>query len=100
MHRLDAAALDDLARTLPGWRLEREDGSRLVRTFEFASFAQAFAFMTEVAQAAERLNHHPDWSNSFKRVIVSLTTHDAGGLTGLDVELARAADRACARLLG
>lgn len=96
--RLDAAALDDLARTLPLWRVEREGGGRLVRSFEFAGFAQAFAFMTEVAQAAERLDHHPDWSNGFNRVDIALTTHDAQGLTGLDLELARAADQACERL--
>ncbi|MFZ4652506.1 MAG: 4a-hydroxytetrahydrobiopterin dehydratase [Rubrivivax sp.] len=100
MDRLDAATLDDLALTLPGWQLEREQGGRLRRTFEFPGFAQAFAFMTEVALAAERLNHHPDWSNSFNRVDICLTTHDAGGLTRLDVELAQTVDRASARLLG
>jgi 4a-hydroxytetrahydrobiopterin dehydratase len=99
MDRLDAATLDDLARALPGWQLEREQGGCLRRTFEFPGFAQAFAFMTEVALAAERMNHHPDWSNRFNRVDVCLTTHDARGLTRLDLDLARAADRAAARVL-
>jgi len=76
------AALDEL----PGWQVR---GGRLHREFRFADFGQAFAFMTRVAGVAERLNHHPDWSNSYSRVTVELFTHDAGGLTALDVELAR-----------
>lgn len=73
-----------------GW--ERTGGA-LERTFEFADFAGAFAFMTRVALLAERHDHHPDWSNSWNRVSIRLTTHDRGGVTGFDVELARHVDR-------
>tara|TARA_B100000686_G_C16410994_1_gene772209 strand:- start:347 stop:634 length:288 start_codon:yes stop_codon:yes gene_type:complete len=61
------------------------DGSSLTSELEFADFEEAFKFMTSVAEIAEDLNHHPDWSNSWNRVKITLTTHSAGGLTGLDV---------------
>ena len=73
--------------TLPGWGVL--DG-KLHREFEFADFEQAFAFMTGVALAAEATCHHPEWFNVYNRVRVDLTTHDAGGLTVLDFELATA----------
>ena len=73
-----------------GW--ERTGGA-LERTFEFADFAGAFAFMTRVALLAERHDHHPDWSNSWNRVTIRLTTHSAGGtVTAKDEALARAID--------
>ncbi len=75
---------------LPGWRLE---AGALRRDFVFADFAEAFAFMTRVALAAEKMDHHPDWSNVWNRVSVSLSTHDAGGVTELDVRLAGLMDR-------
>jgi 4a-hydroxytetrahydrobiopterin dehydratase len=59
------------------------------RKFEFRNFSEAFAFMTRSALAAEKLNHHPDWSNVYKTVNVTLSTHDAGGLTEMDLDLAR-----------
>jgi 4a-hydroxytetrahydrobiopterin dehydratase len=71
---------------LPGWELRE---GRLCRGFRFAGFVEAFGFMTQVALLAERLNHHPDWSNAYNRVEIALTTHDLGGLSTLDVELAR-----------
>jgi 4a-hydroxytetrahydrobiopterin dehydratase len=70
---------------LPGWSF-RED--KLCAVYRFADFTQAFAFMTRVALLAERLNHHPEWHNVYNRVDIALSTHDAGGVTGLDVELA------------
>jgi 4a-hydroxytetrahydrobiopterin dehydratase len=70
---------------LPGWKV---DGNAIVREFTFRDFSEAFAFMTRVALAAETLNHHPEWSNVYNRVTVRLSTHSAGGITGLDVELA------------
>jgi 4a-hydroxytetrahydrobiopterin dehydratase len=73
---------------LPGW--EVRDG-KLHREFRFASFVEAFGFMTSVALVAESRNHHPDWSNVYDRVVVDLVTHDAGGITERDFELARAA---------
>ncbi|MEX0859872.1 MAG: 4a-hydroxytetrahydrobiopterin dehydratase, partial [Cucumibacter sp.] len=70
------------------------DGSAgaITRQFKFANFIDAFGFMGRVALLAEKANHHPDWSNSYNRVTVSLTTDDAGGLTEKDVALARAID--------
>jgi 4a-hydroxytetrahydrobiopterin dehydratase len=83
---LGAKELVDALRDLPGWELR--DG-RLQRELTFADFAEAFAFMTRVAIAAEKLDHHPDWSNAWNRVAIALWTHDAGGITQRDVELAR-----------
>ncbi len=80
--------------TLPGW--ERR-GDAIVRTFTFVDFGAAIAFMTEVAAHAEELDHHPDWRNVHRRVEVLLTTHDRGGLTTLDFELARRMDAAAGR---
>ena len=72
-------------RKLSGWSVL--NGS-LHRVFEFQDFTQAFGFMTRVALAAEKMDHHPDWSNSWNKVTVDLSTHSAGGLTKNDVELA------------
>ncbi len=71
---------------LPGWELR--DGC-LHREVELADFRTAFAFMTRVAFDAEELNHHPNWSNVWNRVTIDLSTHDAGGITALDLELAK-----------
>lgn len=67
---------------------------RIRRSFRFESFAAAFGWMSEIAIHAERMNHHPEWSNVYSRVDVELTTHDVGGLSMLDVELARRMDAA------
>jgi 4a-hydroxytetrahydrobiopterin dehydratase len=75
---------------VPGWTRE---GDVLSRQFVFKDFKAAFAFMTAAAAEAERLNHHPDWSNVYNRVTVRLTTHDAGTVTELDVRLAQAMNR-------
>lgn len=96
MHKLDSDAIASLPRTLPGWRFDTQRGGTLQREFVFDDFVTAFGFMAQVALAAERLNHHPEWSNVYNRVAMTLTTHDAGGLTELDLELARAAERAFA----
>jgi len=68
-----------------GWT---QDGDTLHRELAFADFSEAFGFMTRVALLAEKRNHHPDWSNSWNKVTIDLTTHDAGGLTENDVGLA------------
>ena len=70
---------------LPGWSIE--SGS-LHRVFEFKDFNAAFGFMTRVALAAEKMDHHPDWSNAWNKVVVNLVTHSAGGLTTNDFQLA------------
>ena len=74
---------------LPGWTFSAE---RIARSFRFANFSAAFGFMTRVALAAEKADHHPDWSNSWNRVEIALSSHDAGGLTGRDIALARTID--------
>lgn len=75
-----------------GWALV--DGrDAITRTYVFTNFIEAFGWMTRVALVAEKLDHHPEWSNVYKTVTVTLTTHDAGGLSGLDVALAQAMDR-------
>jgi 4a-hydroxytetrahydrobiopterin dehydratase len=80
-------------KTLPLWAAV--DGrDAITRSLRFADFAAAFAFMTQVALKAEAMDHHPEWSNVYNRVEVVLTTHSAGGVTALDVELARAIDAA------
>ena len=78
---------------LPQWSLAR-GGDAIERKFAFADFSEAFAFMTRVAILAEKHDHHPEWFNVYNRVEITLSTHDAGGLTSKDIELARFIDRA------
>lgn len=88
---LSEAERAELATTLPGWaRVEGRDALR--REFRFADFSTAFAFMTRVALIAEKLDHHPDWSNSYDRVVIELSSHDVGGLSARDVRMAKAID--------
>ena len=88
--KLDDAAVSAGLADLPGWSLE---GGKLHRDFVFEDFSEAFAFMTRVAMVAETMNHHPEWQNVWNRVRVDLTTHDAGGLTRRDLDLAREMNR-------
>ncbi len=76
---------------LPHWTLDAS-GKSIARDLRFADFNAAFGFMTRVALIAEKMDHHPEWSNVYNRVSVRLTTHDAGGLTQKDIALARAVD--------
>ena len=85
-----------VAAELPEWRHSAERGGTITREFVFADFVQAFAFMTRVALVAEKSDHHPEWRNVYNRVTITLTAHDAGGLTAKDIALARAADAAYA----
>jgi 4a-hydroxytetrahydrobiopterin dehydratase len=82
---------------LPRWKARR---GMLRREFVFADFSEAFAFMTRVALLAEKADHHPDWSNSWNKVVIELTSHDAGGLTQRDLDLALAIERALTGLPG
>ena len=75
----------------PLWSLDKS-GKKILREFAFTNFKQAFEFMTLCAQYAEEIDHHPDWSNSWNKVTVVLTTHSAGTLTALDIQLAKAMD--------
>lgn len=94
--RLDSEAARAALAGLDGWTIE-EGGAAIVRRFVFADFAAAFGFMAQAALAAEKLDHHPEWSNVYNRVEVRLTTHSARGLTARDFELARAMDRIAGR---
>ncbi len=78
---------------LNGWT-EAEGRDAIRRSLRFGDFAEAFAFMTRIALVAERMNHHPEWFNVWNRVDVTLSTHDAGGVTRKDIDLARAIDGA------
>ena len=90
--RLDDAARRVIATRLPGWRLV--DGRDAIsRAFTFEDFNAAFGFMTRAALVAEAMNHPPEWLNVWNRVEVTLSTHDAGGLTENDLKLAEAMDR-------
>ncbi len=90
---LDPAAVESELARLDGWVLSR-DGTAIQREFVFRTFVDAFAFMTRCAFVCEKLDHHPDWSNSYAKVHVSLTTHVAHRLTDRDFALARAMDQA------
>ena len=87
-----------LLQTLPDGRFDAARGGLIVREFTFRDFAQAFGFMSQIALVAERRNHHPEWFNVYNRVQVTLTTHDVGGLSMKDIELARTMDRVAAAL--
>ena len=84
----------DALETLPGWSALATGRDAIQRTYKFADFNAAFGFMTRVALMADKLDHHPEWSNVYNRVEVTLTTHDAGGVTALDVEMAGFMDAA------
>ena len=91
MPKLSAEEREGALAELPGWHWgEGRDATR--RVFAFADFSEAFAFMTRVALLAEKADHHPEWSNVWNKVEILLTTHDAGGLTEKDVDLAKSID--------
>ena len=82
---------DELLAAHPEWSLARE-GKAIERTFRFADFNEAFGFMTRVALLADKHDHHPEWFNVYNRVEITLTTHDAGGLSRRDAVMAKAID--------
>ena len=91
MSNLDADVLQELLAA--GWAHD-PDRDAITKSFTFKNFTQAFSWMTQMAITAEKLNHHPEWFNVYKRVDVTLTTHDVNGLSELDVKLAKAMDDA------
>ena len=95
MQKLDETARKGLAARLPQWRMV-EGRDAISRTFTFKDFNAAFGFMARAALVAEAMNHHPEWFNVWNRVDVTLSTHDAGGLTEKDLKLAEAMDRIAA----
>ncbi len=89
--KLSDAEREALLPTLPNWKPDMaRDG--IARSFRFGDFVAAFGFMTRVALLAEKADHHPEWSNVYGRVDIMLTTHDVGGLSMRDIDLARAID--------
>ncbi len=93
--KLTQSELEASLASLPGWSLAN---GKLHREFRFEDFAHAFGFMATAAPTIERKNHHPEWCNIYNRVTVDLMTHDAGGVTALDVELARLLDSIARKL--
>ena len=86
MMRLSSEQISEELKNLPGWSIKEE---KLHRDFEFEDFNQAFGFMTRAAMHIEKMNHHPEWFNVYNKLTVDLMTHDAGGITQNDIELAK-----------
>jgi 4a-hydroxytetrahydrobiopterin dehydratase len=93
--KLSAKDVETKLQALNGWSLST-DGLAIERTFKFSGFAQAFGFMAECALFAEKTDHHPEWSNVYRTVVVKLTTHTAKGVSQLDFDLAGFMDKAAA----
>jgi 4a-hydroxytetrahydrobiopterin dehydratase len=89
MAQLSQAELERALNDLSGWTIEDD---KLHKVFTFANFVEAFGFMSKVALHAEKMNHHPELKNVYKHVTIDLTTHDAGGISELDIRLARTID--------
>lgn len=89
--KLDSTAISEKLATVSQWSVDAGE-TALSRDFKFKNFSEAFGFMARAALVAEKLDHHPEWKNVYRSVDVRLTTHDAGGLTELDFELAAALD--------
>jgi len=86
MMRLSESDIDEELKKLSGWNVKDD---KLHKEFQFDNFNQAFGFMTRAAMEIEKMNHHPEWFNVYNRITVDLTTHDAGGITNNDVNLAK-----------
>ena len=90
--QLSGETRDELLKTLNGWT-KAEGRDAIHKRFEFADFNDAFAWMTRVAKVAEEMDHHPEWFNVYNKVDVTLSTHDVGGLSELDIKLAKIMDQ-------
>jgi 4a-hydroxytetrahydrobiopterin dehydratase len=93
MPRPEKIGADAALKSLSGWTA-KDGRDAIVKTFQFEDFNTAFGFMTRVALKADKLDHHPEWFNVYNKVEVLLSTHDADGVTALDVELAKFMDEA------
>ncbi|MEQ8286198.1 4a-hydroxytetrahydrobiopterin dehydratase [Thalassospira sp.] len=87
MSKLEKTAILNALKNLPNWELA-EDGKSIGQVYMFGDFNSAFGFMTRIAMKAEKMDHHPEWFNVYNKVGVTLTTHDAGGVTQKDIDLA------------
>ena len=90
--KLSCASVEEALRDLDGWSQD-DNGTGIKSSFKFKNFNAAFAFMTRVAMLAEKMDHHPEWFNVYNRIDVRLSTHDAGGVTALDIEMAKKMNR-------
>ncbi len=97
MAKLNKTELQAALDSLPGWTLEKE---KLHREYAFVDFVHAFGFMATSAVAIEAMEHHPEWSNVWNKVVIDLTTHDAGGITSKDILLANKLESIAQKLLG
>jgi 4a-hydroxytetrahydrobiopterin dehydratase len=95
MTKLNESQLNEMLAAQAGWSLNA-DGKKVQANLEFDCFSSAWGFLSEIAIEAEKLDHHPEWSNVYNKVQIILTTHDTGGLSSLDLQLARVIDRALA----
>jgi 4a-hydroxytetrahydrobiopterin dehydratase len=93
--RLSSEEIDQSLRQVQGWQVVN---NKLHREYRFADFIHAFGFMATAAIAIEKMNHHPEWSNVYNRVTIDLTTHDSGGITQNDIDLAQLLDGIAAKL--
>ena len=93
--KLDESELRSAVTSLPGWTLVQ---GKLHREYKFADFVHAFGFMATSAIAIEKMNHHPEWFNVYNKVVVDLSTHDAGGISAKDVKLAKLLDTFAGRM--
>ncbi len=87
--KLSENEIDQKIRQMNGWDLEE---GKLTKSFKFSNFVEAFGFMTKIALEAEKINHHPEWSNVYNTVTIKLSTHDVGGITDYDIKLAEIID--------
>ena len=94
--KLPSAQVQAALAELPGWKLAE---GKLHREYQFNDFTLAFGFMAASATAIERMNHHPEWSNVYGKVVIDLTTHDVDGITKKDVDLAAALEQLAQKLL-
>ena len=87
--KLSGNELDEIVKSISGWEIK--DG-KLQKIFKFSNFVEAFGFMTKIALEAEKINHHPEWTNVYNTVSVKLSTHDTDGITDYDIKLAKIID--------
>ena len=96
--KLSLEELHEALKKLDNWQLF-EEGQALTKTYKFDDFAQAFSFMTQVALYAEKVNHHPEWTNTYNKILVKLSTHDSGGVSAKDINFALYMDEVAFRFL-
>ena len=89
---MECKNLKNKFQNIDGWKKTSDGREAFFKIFKFSDFKQAFSFMTSIAMKAEQINHHPEWENVYNKVIITLTTHDVGGVSKLDYDMALFAD--------